>query len=260
MTFGGTLEQPELEGLVALETLRNDRKWSKHPETVPTAGEDGATLSDFFDIKRGIATGDNGFFVMTDAEAAERSIPGWALRPVLPGARNLPQDIVPADDHGTPLLDRKLFLLDPEKAEEDIAEQSPHLLAYLQSGLEKVSGTYLCSRRKPWWYSQEKRPPTPFLCTYMGRIRKDAQPPFRFILNHSNATALNVYLMMYPKGVLAAQLEEDPQLKTATWEALRRIRPQEVMREGRVYGGGLRKVEPKELGRVPADRLMELYQ
>ena len=195
---------------------------------------------------------------MTDMEAEEKGIPRWALRPILPGARNLTQDVVLADHDGTPLLDRKLFLLDPDLDEETVAERSPELSTYLQAGLERVSGTYLCRRRTPW-YSQEKRPPAPFLCTYMGRIRKDAQAPFRFILNHSEATALNVYLMMYPKGVLAARLREDPQLKTATWEALRNINPQDVMREGRVYGGGLRKVEPKELGRVGANRLLELY-
>ena len=258
MTYGGTLDRPELEGLVPLETLRHNRKWSGHPETVSTPGEDGTTLSDFFDIKRGIATGDNRFFVMTDVEAEERGIPRWALRPILPGARSLPQDVVCANDDGTPALDRKLFLLDSDMDQEKIAEESPELAMYLQTGLGRVSETYLCSRRSPW-YSQEKRPPAPFLCTYMGRIGKDAQPPFRFILNHSEATALNVYLMMYPKGVLAAKLEEDPQLKTTTWEALRRIGPGDVMREGRVYGGGLRKLEPKELGRVGADRLLELY-
>ena len=259
MTFGGTLAQPELDGLVPLETLRNDRKWSRHPETLPTVGEDNTTLSDFFHIKRGIATGDNRFFVMTDEEAEERGIPRWALRPILPGARNLPQDVVHADEYGTPLLDRRLFLLDSDMDEEKVAEQSPELFEYLQTGLGRVTETYLCSRRSPW-YSQEKRPPAPFLCTYMGRVRKDAQPPFRFILNHSEATALNVYLMMYPKGVLAARLEEDPQLKTTTWEALRRIGPEDVMKEGRVYGGGLRKLEPKELGRVGADQLLELYR
>ena len=258
MTFGGTLDQPELDGLVPLEILRNERKWTRHPETIPMTAEDGATLSDFFDIKRGIATGDNKFFVMTDEEVRDRGIPSWALRPILPGARNLPQNVVYADQQGIPLLDRKLFLLDSDLDEETVAEESPRLSEYLQKGLTTVSETYLCSRRSPW-YSQEKRPPAPFLCTYMGRIRNDAQPPFRFILNHSQATALNVYLMMYPKSALTARMEDEPELKTATWNVLSNIAPQDIMREGRVYGGGLRKVEPKELGRVRAHGLLELY-
>ena len=48
-------------------------------------------------------------------------------------------------------------------------------------------------------------------------------------------------------------LEDDPDLKTATWRALTKIRPEDLIRESRVYRGGLRKVEPKELGRVNAD-------
>ena len=49
-----------------------------------------------------------------------------------------------------------------------------------------------------------------------------------------------------------------PALKSAAWEALNSIDPVEVIRAGRVYGGGLRKVEPKELGRVGAQRILDL--
>ena len=261
MTFGGTLDRPERDSTVRLETLRNDGKWSKYPIAGAQAatGKRGATLSDFFDIKRGIATGANSFFIMTGEAARESRIPGWALRPVLPGARGLPHDVVFGDRKGGPLLGRRLFLLDCELDEETLARTAPALSAYLQRGKEKISGTYLCLRRTPW-YSQERRPPAPLLCTYMRRARKNAQAAFRFILNHSEATALNVYLMMYPKGPLAAKMEGDLGLRTAVWEALRAISPEEVTREGRVYGGGLRKVEPKELGRVGADGLAELQQ
>ena len=92
----------------------------------------------------------------------------------------------------------------------------------------------------------------------MGRTHREDSSPFRFILNHSEATALNVYLMMYPKAPLARRLEKDQELKTEIWQILKNIRPEDMMREGRVYGGGMRKVEPKELGRVGTQRLTEL--
>ena len=40
----------------------------------------------------------------------------------------------------------------------------------------------------------------------------------------------------------------------ALWQILTRISPQEFITEGRVYGGGMHKLEPKELGnaRLPA--------
>ena len=256
MTFGGTLEQPALESKVPLETLRKQRKWSQYPATLPAPERNHATLSDLFNIKRGIATGNNSFFVVTEQEAKQKKLPKWALVPVLPGARKLEHDLITADQEGLPQLANRLFLLDCDLDENTLARKSPALAQYLQEGLTGVSETYICSHRSPW-YSQEKRPPAPFLCTYMGRLRKDSHQPFRFILNLSKATALNVYLMMYPKEPLATMLESDPDLKKAAWEALKSIGPADLMREGRVYGGGLRKVEPKELGRVGADRILE---
>ena len=259
MTFGGNLEQPDLDGRVPLDTLRAERKWSRHPEKEPGHEEAEVTLSDLFDIKRGIATGSNDFFVLTEQETQRRGIPRWALVPVLPGARRLKQDVVHRGQDGLPLLEERLFLLDCNLDETTVARRSPELARYLQEGKGSVSETYLCSRRKPW-YSQEKRPPAPFLCTYMGRTKKGIGSPFRFIMNNSAATALNVYLMMYPKEPLANCIEEDVELKAATWRALQGIGAEDVMREGRVYGGGLRKVEPRELGRVGANRLLELFR
>ena len=258
MTSGGTLVQPLLDRQIPLTTLRQERKWSGFMETSRVSGQNEDTLSDLFDIKRGIATGSNKFFVLTEQEAKERGLPGWTLKPLLPRAKALKTDVIASDPAGMPQLGERLFLLDCDLDEEIVAGRAPELVRYLKEGQDKgVNETYLCSRRNPW-YSQEKRPPAPFLCTYMGRIRKDAQTPFRFILNHSEATALNVYLMMYPKGHLATHLANDAELKTAIWEALNGIESGDLIREGRVSGGGLRKLEPKELGRVGAQRLLEL--
>jgi hypothetical protein len=116
--------------------------------------------------------------------------------------------------------------------------------------LQKIHEGYLASRRSPW-YSQEKREPAPFLCTYMGRIGK-GRKPFRFIWNKSRATASNLYLMMYPKAPLRTALAADKQLYAAVHDALGEIDTELFLREGRVYGGGLHKMEPKELGRLPA--------
>jgi len=43
-------------------------------------------------------------------------------------------------------------------------------------------------------------------CQDTGRSRPD-----RFILNHSKATATNIYLMLYPKPTLAKVLLEKPE-------------------------------------------------
>jgi hypothetical protein len=131
------------------------------------------------------------------------------------------------------------------------------LWAYLQTGKPSVSERYLCRFRSPW-YAQENRPPAPFVCTYMGRGDVKSGRPFRFILNHSLATTANVYLMLYPKPPLALALEDNPKLKRKVWEFLNAIKPETLLGEGRVYGGGLYKMEPKELANVGAEAIAAL--
>ncbi|MGA3027449.1 MAG: hypothetical protein ABSF98_22040 [Bryobacteraceae bacterium] len=90
----------------------------------------------------------------------------------------------------------------------------------------------------------------------MGRSR-NGKHPFRFIWNRSQATAHNVYLLLYPKGSLDGALRENLGLQGQVFEALRRITPAQLLSEGRVYGGGLHKVEPNELARTPAHTIFE---
>jgi hypothetical protein len=48
-----------------------------------------------------------------------------------------------------------------------------------------------------------------------------------------------------------------PEIQARVFEALKRIKPSELVSEGRVYGGGLHKVEPKELARITARVVLE---
>ncbi|MFP4173665.1 MAG: SAM-dependent DNA methyltransferase, partial [Candidatus Hydrogenedentota bacterium] len=185
-------------------------------------------------------------------------LPIGAFRPILPSPRYLPDDEIKADEKGNPILERRLFLLDPPWAEEEISERCPKLWAYLQEGkAQGVSGSYLCRHRRPW-YAQENRPPAPFLCTYLGRSDKKNGRPFRFILNESQATAANVYLMLYPKSPVERAMQDTPELKRQIWGVLNEICPKAMIGEGRVYGGGLHKLEPRELGTVSAGFIMDL--
>jgi adenine-specific DNA-methyltransferase len=67
-----------------------------------------------------------------------------------------------------------------------------------------------------------------------------------------------VFLMLYPHPVLARQMALDPSAMRRVWGALNAIRPETLTGEGRVYGGGLHKLEPKELANVPVDDLAAL--
>ena len=257
-TYGGSLEQPKLELLVPVDTLRNDPKWTRYPMKQRFEAANGPVLGDFFKIKRGLATGNNNYFILSADDIKRRELPMEAFRPILPSPRYLSEDEVPADSTGNPVLKRRVFLLDCQLEEPEVERRYPKLWAYLEEGkAQGIAARYLCRHRTPW-YIQENRPPSPFLCTYLGRSDTKNGRPFRFILNHSQATAANVYLMLYPRGSVERALKDNPTLKKQIWEFLNEICPKVMLGEGRVYGGGLHKLEPKELDNVPAVRIAEL--
>ncbi|MXX07019.1 MAG: SAM-dependent DNA methyltransferase [Gammaproteobacteria bacterium] len=257
-TFGGTLTDPKLERFVPAETLRREPKWTRYPFKKDSSTTDDPVLSDFFKIKRGLATGNNNFFILSSDEITKRELPFEAFKPILPSPRYLKGDEIEGDRNGNPLLDRRLYLLDPPWTEDEIEKDYPNLWVYLEAGKKSgIAKRYICSHRAPW-YRQEHRPPAPYVCTYLGRGDKKSGRPFRFILNNSQATAANVYLMLYPHGPVARALQNRPELKRQFWEYLNEICPRAMLGESRVYGGGLHKLEPKELGNVPAAALAEL--
>ena len=257
-TYGGTLERPSLERFVPVETLRREPKWTRYPIKESPEAAEGPVLGDFFKIKRGLATGNNSYFILSAQEIEQRGLPMEAFKPILPSPRYVPDDEIKGDQKGNPVLERRLFLLDPPWTENEIKERYPKLWAYLEEGkAEGIADRYLC-RHRTLWYTQEYRPPAPFVCTYLGRSDKKSGRPFRFILNSSKATAANVYLMLYPKRPIERAMQDRPQLKRQVWEFLNEISPQAMLGEGRVYGGGLHKLEPKELGNVPAKAIADL--
>jgi adenine-specific DNA-methyltransferase len=217
-------------------------------------------LSDLFEIKRGVATGANDFFILTPEQISEHRIPSELLTPILPSPRYLPDDEIFSDKQGNPSLERKLFLLTCKQPMEHLQAEYPSVVDYLQQGEDAgISERYLCKHRS-LWYLQENRYPAMFLCPYMGRHKSKNGKPFRFILNHSKAIAPNVYLMMYPKTCLESLLLSNPQLIRSIWKALNSIPIQSLIHEGRVYGDGLHKLEPSELANTPADLLLEALE
>ena len=65
--------------------------------------------------------------------------------------------------------------------------------------------------------------------------------------------------MLYPQGSLATKLRLQPECGAAIHEILRCVTGHELRGEGRVYGGGLNKIEPSELGRISAASFVERW-
>lgn len=66
--------------------------------------------------------------------------------------------------------------------------------------------------------------------------------------------------MLYPKNKLEFLLGNDSRLYASIGKALGSIAPDMLTGKGRVYGGGLYKLEPKELANVPANIVLDVIK
>jgi hypothetical protein len=257
LTTGGSLSAPQLVRTMPLRYLVPASKWGPLFSGAPVSGtrvEDTLTVGDLFNVKRGLATGANDFFILERRQAESLNLPTQYLRPILPSPREIPGAVIEVNGEGFPSGVPELVLLDCDLPLEEIRKQAPALSKYLELGKRQgIPDRYLPAHRR-LWYSQEVRPPAPILCTYMGR--QNGGHVLRFLLNKSAATAPNVYLLLYPKPRLAAILKADPGAIERVFEALTEAAAT-LVRCGRVYGGGLNKIDPKELEAVPLPAWLE---
>lgn len=249
ITIGGSISTPEQRQEVSLEELRTHVKWR-----IPFTSPDQVTMTDLrigdlFDIRRGIATGANEFFVVTQEKVKELRLPNKVLKPLLPKAHLIMTDIIESDKNGLPVVSPRLFVIDVDLDEAEISRKYPHLSEYLGSAAKKgvLERTLVKSRRL--WYKQEVREPAPFLCTYMGR-EKAGRTPLRFLWNKSNAIVTNTYLMLYPKSVLREILRNDKKKMQEVFDLLRVSAERTMHEKWRTHARGLHKIEPRELADV----------
>lgn len=233
----GDFEYPSKAASVTVGQLKKMNKWQHFFKMEYT--ETKQTVGDYFKVKRGLSTGAESYYAKQRNEWDDLGIEEKWLIPVLPAPRNMTEDTVFADRSGWPLNSDRALLNIPLTIPE--SQLTDAVVAYLQSCPEKIRTSYTATHRKRW-YSIEQREPAPIVCTYMSR--SDEQP-FRFIRNKSNAVVTTAYLCLYPLDDLSEE-----QLDAAC-KQLNLIKPSVLISSGREYGGGLRKLEPKELLSVP---------
>lgn len=259
-TYGGKLQEPILKKFFSSEQLKQERKWSRLLQRNAMQEKyNGLVLCDFFTIKRGLATGNNKFFILSEEEIIKLNLPFSEFQPILPNPRYIKDNQINADGNGFPELDNKLFVLDSKLTYQEIKDTHPTLYNYLEKGIEDgVLNSYLVKSRKVW-YKQEDRSPAMFYCTYIGRMKETGASPFKFILNKSKAIASNSYLYLQPKDNVLKLIKNNPKLIKEIKCFFDNIPITRLLDEGRVYGGGMYKLEPKELAQVQADELKFLF-
>jgi hypothetical protein len=195
-------------------------------------------LGDFADVVRGVATGANEFFLMTEQHAKQLGIPARYFVEVVARTRDIAGDEITHDvlnsleQKGRPTL---LLSLGGEPIESYPAP----LRNYLKEGeARKLPDRPLISRRKPW-YRMESRAAPAFLFAYLGRRNS------RFIRNTAGVIPLTGFLCVYPRNNNKEHLDR-------LWRILRH--PDTVANlsiVGKSYGDGAIKVEPRGLERLP---------
>lgn len=196
-------------------------------------------IGQFFNVKRGIATGNNNYFVNSLKFWKQSGISHNFLQPLIPPPKNLNNNIeINSSENGDPTIANLTYVFKCNVMKDGL-NNYPNVLKYITDGeREKIHLTYLCANRTPW-YKVEQRDPPEIVITYMGRITGEKTAPFKFIRNRSHAIALNSYLMLY--------LKEDFDNIEYLWDCLRTLDSNTLVSIGRVYSGGLYKIEPKEL-------------
>ncbi len=202
-------------------------------------------LGDFARVVRGVATGANDFFFLTQQKARQLGISSDYFVPAIGRTRDVQENIITAktlenlQEKGRPTL-----LLSLDNSNIDAYPES--IRAYLKQGEQRgLPKKPLISQRKIW-YRMERRSVPPFLFAYLGRRNT------RFIRNLAQVTPLTGFLCIYPAM-------QDPIFQDRLWQML--SHPDITLYlpfVGKSYGDGAIKVEPRSLERLPIpDKLVE---
>lgn len=244
-SYGGTHNKPLVTKKIKQSVLINEKKWTRFPQKEQRVVNNNKTIGDYFEVKRGLATGDNDFFIIDKEKIKKNGFKMDYLQPILPSPKYLSADEIEADENGMPTNITPLYLINCRLNECEIQKLYPELWVYLEKGVDSAGKSYLCKSRKKWYY-QEQRQAAPILCKYMGRGNKS----IRFVRNKSDAVATNSYLMLYPNACLTSIISNSEKTFDYICQILNNIATEIIDEEGRIYGGGLKKIEPKELKNV----------
>jgi len=202
-------------------------------------------------FKRGIATGANNYFTLTDEEAVAYKLPEECLIPCITKA-SYARDMVFTSGDFDELVEtgKRVYLFDGERS------SVPPVVEYIQRGeREGISARFLTRHRSPW-YELEKRGISKIWVSVFGRKR------LKFVWNESDCINLTCFHAFYPTG------EGEKFFRILFLFLNTRFASELLDKEKREYGNGLEKYEPNDINKslvvdfncLPDDELEELDQ
>ncbi|MFX0114747.1 MAG: class I SAM-dependent DNA methyltransferase [Candidatus Hodarchaeota archaeon] len=228
----------------------NLRIWKKDGQVV--------LLRDLAKIVRGIATGANDFFVLTDKERQKRSLEPFMVRTI---HRNREIQDILLDEEKWRMLSaegKRVWLLYlkgsylnqtgnlqkfvPAEEFKTFDQRSLRKLRhYIAEGEELGYNQRSLVKTRKQWYLMEQRDIPPIFYTLLTR----GNP--RFILNQAGVRPLNMFLLIYPNSkIIEADAVETLWVLLNSHFSLSRLHS-----VSRTYGGKTLKVEPGELSNLP---------
>jgi adenine-specific DNA-methyltransferase len=214
---------------IDLTTLDPTEKWDQvlqgKDRNIP---KDWEMLGKFSSTRRGIATGANKFFHLSEAEMEFFHLDKTRARECIGRAQDAPGLIYGPSDRLKSLQSSKIFLM-------DLDPQFENDSLYLKLGEDlELPNRFLLANRKLWW-QQEIREVSPI---WVGVFGRDG---IRFIRNATQAVNLTTFHCLYPKDLNS--LEMNSLTAVLNSSLLQEINTGSQ----RAYGGGLQKVEPKDI-------------
>ena len=201
-----------------------------------------SSLGELLRIRRGISTGCNDFFVLTDDEARRRKIPRKRLREVLPTRIRITSKNFSREEWDRLRISgHRCWLLALPNGKIDDFETP--VQEYLKEGLRRgLHATPTAKALRTWFSLPVPAEPPDLFVTYFFR----GQP--RFILNSARVIHLtNILGGKFLAGTLDENIKERI-VDSLDIQAERWMKSDTV---GREYKGGLKKIEPRELSKLP---------
>ena len=233
--------------LVSFDMLNPSSKWTSlfEPAGVTSPPALMMKLGELAKISRGIATGANEFFTLSEEEAKKYDIEHEFLRPVVVSARLLVKHlrgyVLRKEDWNLMRAKgEKIYLLWCFKRKEKLV--GTNVLKYIKEGERKGYNKRYLTCHRSIWYGVEQRQPPDALLFYMFRRG------LRAILNEFGTLALNTLHCIY----FRENIREDPIKVKAILAYLNSDLAMELANEAlRVYGGGMYKLEPRDAESIP---------